>query len=133
MKSFFKKISVNLLSLILTLYIVDSLEITKDLFGLMISAIILSVFLDYLHPILNIIMMPINLITFNFFRWFTFFLLMYLWSLINPYVKIKPWNFTGFTSNLLSLNSQNLSFWQTLIIISILLIIFRKLIKWISS
>lgn len=133
MKSLLKKILINILSLIFTFYIIDSLEITKSIFAITVSAIILSILVDYLLSVVNIIMMPINLITFNLTKWLMFFLFVYLWSLVNPYVKIKAWYFSGLKSNLISLNSLNLSFWQTLIIISILLTIFRKIIKWIIS
>lgn len=60
-------------------------------FGLTIASLIAK-------PIINILLLPVNLITFGLFRWVAAVVVLYIVTLVVPGFKIIGFNFGGYTS-----------------------------------
>jgi len=54
-------------------------------------------------PIINILLLPINLVTFNFFRWASHAVMLFLVDLVLTEFRIVNFNFAGYSSDLFSL------------------------------
>lgn len=59
--------------------------------GLMIASL-------FAKPIINMLLLPINLVTFGLFRWVSSAVVLYLVTLLIPAFKIDYFRFDGFTS-----------------------------------
>ena len=95
---------------ILKHYIVDTVSlylISQSVSGMFFENGINSLFLAGLgimltsflvKPIINLLLLPINLLTFGLFRWISSSITLYIVTLIVPGFKIHEFFFSGFTS-----------------------------------
>jgi putative membrane protein len=82
------------------------------------------------RPIINLLLLPINLITFGLFRWVASSFIIYLSTLIVPSFKVVGFYFTGLSTRWVDLPSLNLSGIMAYIGFSFLLSIFTSSIYW---
>lgn len=61
-----------------------------------IGGLILSVMLVTIKPILNLISLPLNLITLGLFSFFVNSIILYLLTVFLPNITITPFTFTGY-------------------------------------
>jgi len=81
-------------------------------------------------PVINILLLPINLVTFGFFRWVSSAIALYLVTLTVPGFKILGFHFAGFTSAWIDLPALSLSGIAAYIAFSFLLSILTSFIYW---
>lgn len=65
------------------------------------GALTVTVFL--VKPIINLLILPINLVTFNFFRFASHAITLFLVDLALSEFAVRSFNFNGFSSNLIDL------------------------------
>lgn len=82
------------------------------------------------RPIINILLLPINLITFGLFRWVSSAVTLYLVTLVVPGFKILGFKFFGFTSDWFSIPSVSLGGIGAYVGFSFLISILMSLIYW---
>ena len=64
----------------------------------LLTGFVLMVATMVVKPILNILLLPLNLITFGFFKWVTYAITLYLVTLVVPGFHLGDFVFKGFTS-----------------------------------
>lgn len=94
--------------------------------GLVISFFIIK-------PIINLLLLPLNLITFNLFRWVSSAVALYLVTLIVPGFKIINFDYPGLSNAYLDLPSMNLSGVMAYIAFSLLIATMSGFIYWLMS
>jgi putative membrane protein len=82
-------------------------------------------------PIINILLLPINLVTFGLFKWVAFTITLYFVTLIVTGFKIVEFNFVGFNSYWFSLPPIVLSGILAFIAFSFLLSFVSSIVYWI--
>ena len=65
--------------------------------SIFVSGIILALLILIVKPILKILFIPINFLTFGLLSWFVNVIVVYVLTLIAPSVAIAPWTFPGAT------------------------------------
>lgn len=128
-KVFKKYILVALCLHILTL-IVPAFRINGPWYDIFYSSFILTVLLIIIKPVLNLIMLPLNILTLNLSGWILNILIFYLWTHLVPNVSISAWKFKGAELGIISLSPMDFSYFVTLIIVSILFIILVQFANW---
>jgi len=108
------------LSLYLVSLILPGFTLSGGLTRLAVTAVILTLATKLIKPLINLVMLPINLMTLGLFRWVTHAFTLYLVAWLSPDLTI-----TGFT-----FNQWHFSALWTLIFASFLLSLSQSAFRW---
>jgi len=97
---------------------------------LFLTALVLSLVNLFIRPLINLFLLPINLITLGTFRWVVNVLTFYLVTLIVSDFQIKAFVFPGFSYQGIVIPSLSFSFFWSLVFISFCLSFFSSLLHW---
>lgn len=81
-------------------------------------------------PIINVMILPLNLVTFGFFRWISSFVALYLVTLVVPDFMISSFSFKGFESLWFDLPAVNVAGFFAIILYSLLISIGNTFLHW---
>lgn len=84
-------------------------------------------------PILNILLLPLNLITFGLFRWVSSAIALYLVTLVVPGFKVNGFYFAGLSTKWLDIPQLNLSGFISFIGFSFLISLVISFTFWIRK
>ncbi|OGM12406.1 hypothetical protein A2Z22_04505 [Candidatus Woesebacteria bacterium RBG_16_34_12] len=98
MKRILRNYSINLLALFLTSQIATGIIYKEGLETYLIASFALTVATMLGKPVINILLLPLNLVTFGVFRWVSSAVALYLVTLVVKTFKIEYFNFTGITT-----------------------------------
>jgi putative membrane protein len=109
---------------------VGGVEFGNDPKNLLAGALALTLAETFLKPIINLLLLPFNLVTLGVFRWVSNVLMLYITSLIVPTFSIVPFTYPGFSSNLFIIPQLQLGTVGAYIFLSFLLSIIASFIFW---
>jgi len=95
MKGFVRNVLFNAFSIFLLTQIISGVKVTGGLPTYLFGGIALTILLVVIKPILNILSLPLNLITFGFFSFLTNIIIFYLLTVIVPGISINAFTFPG--------------------------------------
>jgi putative membrane protein len=98
-----KHIIINTGSLYLVSVLVNGIVFVGGINTLFLTGAVLTLATLIIKPIINILLLPLNLITFGLFRWIAFTLTFYLVTLLVPGFKLLDFSFSGYSSHWLSI------------------------------
>jgi putative membrane protein len=98
MKRILRHYFIDTLALYAASQIASGVVFEKGIESLLLAGIGLSAASLLARPIINLLLLPINLVTFGFFRWVSSAAALYLVTLIIPGFKIVEFHFYGFSS-----------------------------------
>jgi putative membrane protein len=75
----------------------SGVKITGGLPTYILGGIALTILLVFLKPILNLLALPLNIVTLGFFSFLTNIIIFYLLTVIVPGIMITAFTFPGFT------------------------------------
>ena len=130
MKQILKKYFMVTTAVFVLSEIIPSFQIAGSYNNLFYATFILSLLFYIAKPIINLIMLPINILTLNLAAWLVNILIIYFWTIFVPEVKIQSWQFSGLQLGVISLYPFNFAAWQVIIIISISLTIIIQFLEW---
>lgn len=81
----------------------------KGLETLFLTGGVLMIVTLIAKPIINILLLPLNLVTFGLFKWVAYAIAFYLVTLITPGFKLLDFNFLGYDSYLFTLPPLHLT------------------------
>ncbi len=99
----------------------------KDFFY---ASFLLALLFLIFRPIANLIALPINLLTLNLFSWIINILVFYLWTLLQPAIKINNWQIPSIAIGPLAFQSLTLQSFQVLVVAAILLTVIIQFFNW---
>ena len=131
-----KKILRSFLIEIGVLYIVSQLasgmHFEKGVESMIIAGVALALATFVVKPVINILLLPINLLTFGVLRWLSQAVTLYLVDLVLPDFSITSFNFTGYSTNLIYIPPLNVSsVVLAYIVFSLVISIIASIIYWI--
>lgn len=133
MKSLLKKyLKITLTIYFLTLFI-PSFKISGPVQSFFIATLILTVLYYLVRPLINIILLPLNLITLQFTAWVVNIVMFFLWLWITPNVKIGSFTLTQLNLGSIHISHLYLASWEESILIGILLTISVQFLDWLSE
>lgn len=130
MRQLFKKYFIIVASIYSIAQIVPALVIHDEWAGIFYAAFILSLLLYIAKPIINLLLLPFNLITLNLVAGIVNIIVVFIWTFIVPAIRINPWEFPGISVGFITLSPFNFSALQVTVIVAILLTVAQKFFSW---
>lgn len=130
MKKIFKHFVIASLSLYLITLFVDGLVFEEGIKTFALTGAALTGVHYIVRPIINILLLPINLITFNLFKWISSAIALYLVTLIVTGFKIEAFLFAGFSNKWVSIPQVNFTGFLAYVFYSIVISLLTSVIIW---
>ncbi len=129
-KKILRHFIVNTFILYIVSQIASGLYFEKGIETVIIAGAGLTVASLLAKPIINLLLLPINLITFNLFKWVSSAIALYLVTLVVDGFKITGFVFAGLTSQWLDIPSINLGGFLAYVAFSFIFSLFASFIYW---
>ncbi len=133
MKRIFKHFVINTFVLYLVSNAVEGLHFENGVSTLLMAGVGLTVASYVARPVINLLLLPINLVTFNLFKWLSSAIALYLVTLVVQGFKISTFIYAGFSNKWFSLPSLNVSGVLAYIAFSFLISILSSFIYWLMK
>ena len=133
MKSLIKIYVTCTLSLYLASIAFDGMVLAKGINSILIAGVALSIFSLLVKPVINILLLPLNLITFGLFRWVSSVIALYLVTLVVPGFKITSFIFAGLSSKWIDIPAINLVGILAFVAFSLVISVISSILHWVIS
>lgn len=131
MRRILKHYIIDTTSLYIISQIISGMVFEKGIETLLITGAVLTAVTLIAKPIINILLLPLNLVTFGLFKWLAFAISLYLVTLTAPGFKLTSFVFAGYDSYWFSLPAISLTGLLAFVAFSFLLSFISSLIYWI--
>ncbi len=111
-----------------TSQIITSFTIRDGWQILLLAGLVLSLLMLTVQPILKILFIPINLITFGLLSWSINVVVIFLLTILVPEVEITEWTFPGFSWAGFVVPSVEFNYILTLVSVSLMITFFTNLL-----
>lgn len=112
---------------------IGGIEFSDSFNTLIYASIGLTLVELILRPVINLMLLPLNLITLGTFRWVTNVLILYLVTILVTGFSITAFTFKGFQTGALIIPEIYLSKFMAFIVISFVLSIITSFFFWLSG
>jgi len=131
MKFILKKYLLSTAAVFILLQIVPAVSIAGSWQNLFFASFVLSIVTFILRPIVNLLLLPINLVTLNLSSWFVYLATFYVWTAMLPQIRISNWYISGLQVGTITVSAFNLVKWQVTVVSAFVFIIVYKILNWI--
>ncbi|HTK03270.1 MAG TPA: phage holin family protein [Alphaproteobacteria bacterium] len=131
MRTILKHFIINTITLYLISQAVNGIKFAEGSYTLLLAGLVLTLTTLIIRPIINILLLPINLITFGLFKWVGYAITLYLVTLIVPGFKLLDFVFKGYNSYWFSLPAFSLPGFLAFIAFSFLISFISSIIYWV--
>lgn len=133
MKTLLRNLLINMVAVYGTSFVVSGFTYQDGLKGLVLGAIGLMVVNLAIVPLLKIMFLPLNLLTFGFFTWVINVIALYVLTTVLPYLKLMPFYFPGTSLNGLIIPALDLNVLHVAIIASFLIGLISNFLHWLTK
>ena len=98
MKTIIKHLLINTGTLYLVSSVFRGMEFSNGFTTLLVTGAVLTVTTMLIRPLINILLLPINLITFGLFKWVSYAITIYLVTLLVTGFRIKEFLYPGLST-----------------------------------
>ncbi|MDP1743568.1 MAG: phage holin family protein [Candidatus Amesbacteria bacterium] len=93
---FFRTVSINLLGIYLASQILNGVIVyVGGVSTLLMAALVIAVVNLFVRPVINLLLLPINLITLGMFRWVSNLVTLFMATRLIPNLQIRSFDFAG--------------------------------------
>ncbi len=131
MRTILKHFLIDTVTLYMISLAVSGMVFEKGIYTLFLTGFVLMLTTLIVKPIINILLLPLNLVTFGLFKWVTYAITLYLVTLIVPGFKLLDFAFAGITSNLFVIPAITLTGSLAFIAFSFVISFISSLVYWI--
>lgn len=121
MKKLLRRVIDHVFALWLTSAMIPTLSISGNLWGMLSAGFALTVMMILVKPLLSLIFLPINILTLGLLGWLVNVLVLYLWTVFVPNVRLTPWAFPGISAAGFVVPEAQFSYTWTLIIVALII------------
>jgi putative membrane protein len=130
MRRIIRYYTVNTASLYIVTQIANGLVFEKGPVSLLLAGAGLTVASLLVRPLINILLLPINLVTFGLFKWVSSAIALYIVTLVVPGFKIINFYFAGLSTKWVDLPKLSFTGIIAIIAFSFLLSLTTSLVHW---
>lgn len=130
MKTVIRHFVIDTYCLFLVSKAADGIHLGNGIYTLIAAGIAITVVSLIARPVINVLLLPINLVTFGLFRWVASSIVLYLTSLLVPSFKIMYFHFAGLSSKWIDIPKLDFSGILAYIGFSFLLSLISSFIYW---
>lgn len=131
MKTILKHFIIDTATLYLISLAVRGIVFQNGIETILLAGAVLALTTLIVRPILNLLLLPINLVTFGLFKWVTYAIVLYLTTVIVPGFKLMDFVFGGFSNVYFVLPPIGLSGPLAFIAFSFLISFVSSLVYWV--
>jgi len=131
MKTILKHFIINTVSLYLVSLVISGIVFAEGTYSVLLAGIVLTLTTMIIKPVINLLILPINLVTFGLFRWVGFAITLYLVTLIVPGFKLLDFAFKGISTYWFSIPAVSLSGILAFIAFSFIISLIASIGYWI--
>lgn len=132
-RTFLKNYIINLGAIWFVASVLPALYISDGTLGLLKVAFVFMMINILLVPLIKILLLPLNLLTFGLFAWLANVLALYAMVVIIPTFKIMPFTYEGFQSGGFVIPMMILSTFQVAILASFLISLSVHFMHWLYT
>lgn len=133
MKGILKNTVFNAIAIFILSQVLAGVKVSGGIETLLLSGFILSVLFIFIKPILNLVSLPLNMITLGLFSFLSNAILLYILTIFVPNVMISPFTFKGFSlAGFIIPVMQFNSFWA-FIISALVLSLIINFFNWLTK
>lgn len=116
MRRLVRTILVNCVALYLLTVAIPAIQVQGGLETFVIAALTLAVLNTIVRPVVNLLLLPVNLLTLGMFRWVASSVVLWMLSIFVRQFQITTFHFQGFSSQGFTIPQMTLSvFWTTVV------------------
>ncbi|MBN1263001.1 MAG: phage holin family protein [Candidatus Pacebacteria bacterium] len=130
MKKHLKSFLITFASLLVAARLIDTINFEQAEKTALMASLAFMIVNLVVKPILNLLLLPVNLLTLGLFRWLVNVFAFYLVLLIIPGFKIEPYLFQGYENSGFVIPPIQFSFFWTLVLISFIISLTTALLYW---
>lgn len=131
MKKIIRHYAVNTFSLWATSQVASGIIFGQGTKTLLIAGAGLMVASLFAKPVINLLLLPLNLISFGLFRWVSSAIMLYLVTLVIKEFKIMEFSYPGLVNKWMDIPALHIEGALAIIAFSFILSIFTSVIYWI--
>lgn len=133
MKSLLRQMLVNMAALWTTAQIMPGLQLNGGFGSLVIGGAVFMVINIIIVPLLKVMFLPLNLLTFGFFTWVINVLALYFLTNIVTEIRLVPYMFGGVDLGLIVVPPIDLNTLQVAILASFLIGLISNFVRWLMK
>lgn len=130
MKSLLRSFLINLASLWVIGQIIPGISFGDGYQGLLLTSLVLGLVNLFVKPLINILILPLNILTLGAFRWLVNVASLYLVTVFVPQFKISGFFYPGYAYQGFVIPSLNVSFFWALVLTSFVLSLLLAFFYW---
>lgn len=130
MKSLVRNYLINLCALWVTAKIMPGLDYQGGIQTLLVGAIAFMLINLAVVPLLKVLFLPLNLLTFGIFAWVVNVLALYFLTLILPEFKLLPFTFPGLNMSWLIIPPIDLNILEVAVVCSFMIGFISHFLQW---
>lgn len=124
---------IDSVTLYLISLVVTGISFDKGFETVLLTGFVLAMSQMIVKPVINLLLLPINLVTFNLFKWVSYAITLYLVTLVVPGFEVTGFNFAGIESYWFNLPAVNLDGALGLVLLSFVISIISSIIYWLMK
>lgn len=132
MKGLLRGFLIHLLTLWLTSQIVLGFKLESGWETYVLGAVVLTLILIFIKPLLKLLFLPINFLTLGVFSWIINVAVLYLLTIFVPQIKVLAFQFPGFSYQGFTIPPMYLGHFQSFIVTSFVISIISNFLAWLS-
>ena len=130
MKRVLRHFVVNTSSLYFVDQLTQGLVFSKGIQTIVITGAVLTLATLVAKPIINVLLLPLNLVTFGFFRWVSSTIALYLVTLVIKNFRLEYFSYAGYSSNFMDIPKLHFEGALSFVAFSLLISIFTTFVYW---
>lgn len=130
MKALVRSLLINSVVLYLLTQIIPTVRINGGLRFFLLAGVILTGLNLLVKPVLNLLLLPINLLTMGFFRWVSGVVILWLLTGFVPQLSVTAYKFQGLNYQGFSAPAADLGIFWTLVVCAFLISLSTSLLEW---
>ena len=100
---------------------------------ILFAGFILALLMLIVAPILKILFIPINILTFGLLSWFVHVIVIYLLTLFVPEIQISPWTFSGASWAGFVIPGLEVGYFLSLVLVSLCIAAIGDILHYVSE
>ncbi|MGB9706613.1 MAG: phage holin family protein [Microgenomates group bacterium] len=133
MKKYLRLYLFNIISLWLATNILAGVNLKEGWQTLVVVALVLTLINLVVKPLVNLLLLPLNLLTLGLFRWVSNVIALYLVTAIIPEFEISGFNFPGFSYQGFIIPQMYLTTFWVFVIASFIISLVTSFLLWLTK
>lgn len=133
MKKILRRFLINCVSFFGASILIEGISFDDGLYSLGVIGFFLTLMNMFLKPVLKVLTLPFNLLTFGLFSWFLNVIILYLLTRIVEKIKITAFDFQGFEYGGFVIPGMHLGIWETMVLGAMVIYLISSFLEWIAD